>query len=152
MPSGCAHTREKFLVPQSRTQPDQQCPTQKPFVPCSRERLLGHLGPFLGTLLSVPISLAGFQVLCSHPRRGQLQLQSLWRLRAGDPCELCGPGVMGLPARTSPTCSGSSPAGAAVASEPTCRADPGTPSCLGTGAHPILGGLAVPTTCHRAEL
>nr|BAC39616.1 unnamed protein product [Mus musculus] len=43
--------REKFLVPQSRTQPDQQCPTQKPFVPCSRERLLGHLGPFLGTLL-----------------------------------------------------------------------------------------------------
>lgn len=93
----------------------------------SGERLLGHLGPFLGTLLSAPISLAGFQVLCSQPRRGQLQLQSPWLLRAGDPCELCGPGVMGLPAQTSPTCSRSGPAGAAVRSEPTSSADPGDP-------------------------
>lgn len=83
----------------------------------SGERLLSHLWAFFwGTLLSAPISLAGLQVLCSHPRRGQLRLQSPWRLRAGDPCELCGSGVMGPPARTSPTCSRSGPAGAALRS------------------------------------
>lgn len=108
---------------------------------------------FLGeTLLSALISLAGFQVLGLIPGRGQLRPQSPWRLRAGDPCARCSPGWWVPPARTSPTCSRSGPAGAAVLPEPAAEQVQGTPKLLRQGCHPSPGGLAAPTACRRAAL
>lgn len=117
----------------------------------SGERLLGHLGPFWG---NPPV--------CSHfPRRvsGLLLHTSARSTSAAESAAAASrgplralPRVVGPLLRTSPTCSRSGPAGAAVLPEPAKEQVQGTPKLLRQGCHPSPGGLAAPTACRRVEL